>query len=310
MAVEAGGEDQGGDAGPVEDDLVGELVEELGEVLAAVEGVVDVQADVVVAVAHVYEAAALLAQGLLAEDYHETGIGLVDRLEDGAYLVDVDGAEDAVGHLSLLQPADKGLGAGHVELLGVEGGEDDVLVRAGSGLFHGAEHVGEVEQDGHSGGVVVGAVVDVAIEDAEVVVVGRDEHVFIGGHGAAYYPDHIASAGTAQAVGDEGLVETASEEGLQAVLPVEYLDEPRYGHSCICPGGPTLVHVVCQPFHDALLLGLIDDLLVHRVRAEGPPALLRLHDRGRGNQQGCQQYFHCPYHSCSIFLMILPGRPR
>ena len=42
VAVEAGGEDEGGDAGPVEDDLVGELVEELGEVLAAVEGVVDV----------------------------------------------------------------------------------------------------------------------------------------------------------------------------------------------------------------------------------------------------------------------------
>ena len=130
------------------DDLVGELVEELGEVLAAVEGVVDVQADVVVAVAHVDEAAALLAQGLLAEDYHEAGVGLVDRLEDCAYLVYVDGAEDAVGHFSLLQPADKGLGSGHVEFLGVEGGEDDVLVRAGSGLFHGAEHVGEVEQDG------------------------------------------------------------------------------------------------------------------------------------------------------------------
>ena len=74
--------------------------------------------------------------------------------------------------------------------------------------------VGEVEQDGHSGCVVVGAVVDVAVEDAEVVVVGRDEHVFIGGHGAAYYPDHIASAGAAQAVSDERLVETASEQGL------------------------------------------------------------------------------------------------
>ena len=51
MAVEAGGEDQGGNAGPVEDDLVGELVEEFGEILAAVEGVVDVQADVIITVA-------------------------------------------------------------------------------------------------------------------------------------------------------------------------------------------------------------------------------------------------------------------
>ena len=83
----------------------GELVEELGEVLAAVEGVVDVQADVVVAVAHVDDAAVLLSQGLLAEDYHEVSIGLVYRLYDCAYLVDVDGAEDAVGHFSLLQPA-------------------------------------------------------------------------------------------------------------------------------------------------------------------------------------------------------------
>ena len=112
VAVEAGGEDQGGDAGPVEDDLVGELVEELGEVLAAVEGVVDVQADVVVAVAHVDEAAALLAQGLLAEDYHEAGVGLVDRFENGAYLVDVDGADDAVaGYAREGRPAGGGLRA-------------------------------------------------------------------------------------------------------------------------------------------------------------------------------------------------------
>ena len=276
VAVEAGGEDQGGDAGPVEDNLVGELVEELGEVLAAVEGVVDVQADVVVAVAHVDDAAVLFSQGLLAEDYHEVSIGLVYRLYDCAYLVDVDGAEDAVGHFSLLQPADKGLGAGHVELLGIEGGEDDVLVRAGSGLFHGAEHVGEVEQDGHSGCVVVGAVVDVAVEDAEVVVVGRYEHVFIRRYGAAYYPDHIAPAGAAQAVGDERLEETAAEEWLQTVLPEHVSNCPGNSLAAYSSCCPSLIHVISQPFHDAHLFGWIDDLLVHCVWAQRTFALLCL----------------------------------
>lgn len=96
VAVEAGGEDQGGDAGPVEDNLVGELVEELGEVLAAVEGVVDVQAETIVAVAHVDEAAVLLVEGVLSEDDDKIGVGLVDRFKDGTYLVYIDGADNPV----------------------------------------------------------------------------------------------------------------------------------------------------------------------------------------------------------------------
>ena len=136
---------------------------------------------------------------------------------------------------------------------------------------------------------------------------GGDEHVFVRGYLASDYSDYVAASGSAQAVGNERLVEAAVEQGLEAVLPVEHLDEPRCGHSCISTGGPSLAHVIGQPFHDALLLGLIDDLLVHRVRSERPPALLRLHGRGRGNQQGCQQYFHCPYHSYSIYLMIFAG---
>ena len=96
VAVEAGGEDEGGDAGLMEYGLVGELVEEFGEVLAAVEGVVDVQADVVVAVAHVDEAAVLLAEGILSEDDDEIRIGFVYGFKYGAYLVYVDGADNPV----------------------------------------------------------------------------------------------------------------------------------------------------------------------------------------------------------------------
>ena len=84
------------DAGFMEDDLVGEPVEQVGEFLAAVEGVVDVQADVVVAVAHVDEAAVLLVEGVLSEDDDEIGVGFVDRFEDCAYLVYVDGADNPV----------------------------------------------------------------------------------------------------------------------------------------------------------------------------------------------------------------------
>ena len=273
----------------MEDDLVGELVEELGEVLAAVEGVVDVQADVVVAVAHVNEAPVLPAQGLLAEDYHEAGVGLVDRLEDGAYLVDVDGADDTV--LPEAQVIDEVLRACHVELLGIEGGEDDVFVRAGSGLFHGPEHICEVEQDSHSGGVVIGTVVDIAVQDTQMVVVSRDYHIFVRRYRARHETYDVAADCAACRVGQERLVETACTERLQTVLPEMSLDIPC--HPCCIPGagGPAVIHVVCQPGHDALLLGLVDDLLVHGVRPQRTPALLRLQDCGRQQHQYHNRYY-------------------
>ena len=244
----------------------------------------------------------LLSQGLLAEDYHEVSIGLVYRLYDCAYLVDVDGAEDAVGHFSLLQPADKGLGAGHVELLGIEGGEDDVLVRAGFSLFHGPEHVGEVEQDSHSGGVVIGTVVDIAVKDSQMVVVRRDEHVFVRRDCARHETYDIATDCAACRVGQERLVETACTERLQAVLPEMSLDIPC--HPCCIPGagGPAVIHVVCQPGHEPLLLGLVDNLLVHGVRPQRTPALLRLQDCGRQQYQHHNRYYSiCSCH-CSVVL--------
>ena len=268
MAVEAGGEDQGRDAGLMKDNLVGELVEQPGEVLAAVEGVVDVEADVVVAVAHVDEAQILPAQGLLAEDYHEVGVGLVYRFYNCAYLVDIDGADDTVGHFSLLQPAYKGLGAGHIELLGIEGGKDDVLVRACSGLFHGPEHVGEVEQDGHSGGVVIGTVVDIAVQDTQMVVVSRDEHVLVRRHRARHETYDIAADCAACRVGQKRLVETAFAERLQTVLPEMGLDIPCHSRRIPGAGGPAVIHVMCQPGHEPFLLGLVDNLLVHGVRSQ------------------------------------------
>ena len=100
VAVEAGGEDQGGDAGPVEDDLVGELVEEFGEVLAAVEGVVDVEVDVEIPVAHVDETAVFSVQGVFSQNNDKIGVGFVDRLQDCADLVDVYGAYNAVSQVS------------------------------------------------------------------------------------------------------------------------------------------------------------------------------------------------------------------
>ena len=255
VAVEAGGEDQGRYAGLMEDDLVGELVEQPGEVLAAVEGVVDVEAEMIVAVAHVDEAPVLPAQCLLAEDYHETGIGLVYRLYDCAYLVDVDGADDAV--LSDDQVIDEVFRAGHVEFLGIEGCEDDVLVRACSGLFHGPEHVGEVEQDGHSGGVVIGTVVDIAVQDTQMVVVSRDEHIFVRRDCARHDAYDIASDCAACRVGQERLVETAFAERLQTVLPEMGLDIPCHSRRIPGAGGPAVIHVMCQPGHEPFLLGLV-----------------------------------------------------
>ena len=300
MAVEAGGEDEGGDAGLVEYGLVGELVEQFGEVLAAVEGVVDVQADVVVAVAHVDEAAALLAQGLLAEDYHEVGVGLVDRLENGANLVYVDGADDTV--LSDAQVIDEVLRTGHIEFLGIEGGEDDVLVRAGFSLFHGPEHVGEVEQDGHSGGVVIGTVVDIAVKDSQMVVVSRDYHIFVRRYRARHETYDIAADCAACRVGRERLVETAFAERLQTVLPEMGLDIPCHPRRIPGAGGPAVIHVVREPGHEPLLLGLVDNLLVHGVRPQRTPALLRLQDCGRQQYQHHNRYYSiCSCH-CSVVL--------
>ena len=96
VAVEAGGEDEGRDAGFMEDDLVGEPVEQVGEFLAAVEGVVDVQAETIVAVAHVDEAAVFIAECLLSEDDDEIRIGFVYGFKDGSYLVYIDGADNPV----------------------------------------------------------------------------------------------------------------------------------------------------------------------------------------------------------------------
>ena len=59
-------------------------------------GVVDVQAETIVAVAHVDEAAVLLVEGVLSEDDDEIGVGLVDRFKNGTYLVYVDGADNPV----------------------------------------------------------------------------------------------------------------------------------------------------------------------------------------------------------------------
>ena len=266
VAVEAGGEDQGRDAGLVKDDLVGELVEQPGEVLAAVEGVVNVEADVVIAVAHVYEAPVLPAQCLLAEDYHEVGVGLVYRLYDSAYLVDIDGADDTV--LSDDQVIDEVFRAGHVEFLGIEGCEDDVLVRACSGLLHGPEHIGEVEQDGHSGGVVIGTVVDIAVQDTQMVVVSRDEHVFVRRYRARHDAYDIAADCAACRVGQERLIETACAERFQTVLPEMGLDIPCHPRRIPGAGGPAVIHVVREPGHEPLLLGLVDDLLIHGVRPQ------------------------------------------
>ena len=303
VAVETGGEDQGRDAGLMEYDLVGELVEQPGEVLAAVEGVVYVEADVVIAVAHVDEAPVLPAQGLFAEDYHEAGVGLVYRLEDCTYLVDVDGADDAV--LSDDQVIDEVFRAGHVEFLGIEGCEDDVLVRAGFSLLHGPEHIGEVEQDGHSGGVVVGTVVDIAVQDTQMVVVSRDEHVFVRRYRARHDAYDIASDCAACRVGKKRLVETAFAERLQTVLLEMCLNIPCYPRCIPGAGGPAVIHVVCQPGHEPLLLGLVDDLLVHGVRSQRPPALLRLQGCGRQQYQCHNQcrryYFICSCH-CSVVL--------
>ena len=74
-----------------------------------------------------------------------------------------------------------------------------------------SRHVREIEQDRDSGGVVVGSVVDVAVEDAEVVVVCGDEYILVRRHSARYYTYYIAACDVACRVRRKRLIETVSE---------------------------------------------------------------------------------------------------
>ena len=150
---------------------------------------------------------------------------------------------------------DKGFGTGHVEFLGIQGGEDDVLVRPGLGFPHRPEHVREIEQDRDSGGVVVGSVVDVAVEDAEVVVVCGDEYILVRRHRSSDDTDNISSCSRGRMFFEvsrvtvfrlcpdavlicqnrKGLKKTVPEQWDQAVCPESVGDIPCGSLAVSCP---------------------------------------------------------------------------
>ena len=107
-----------------------------------------------------------------------------------------------------------------------------------------------------------------------MVIVGRDQDVFIGGNRTADDARYIAAHCAVEAVGDERLVEAASEEWFETVLSVQVSDAPCSSLSADSAGRSAFIHVVSQPFQDTFLLGLVDDLFVHCVRTQRPFALL------------------------------------
>ena len=118
-----------------------------------------------------------------------------------------------------------------------------------------------------------------------MVVVCGDENILVRRNGTRYYTYYITACDVACGVRRKRLIETVPEERLQSVLPEMSLNI-SCGPGCVPgAGGPSVIHVVCQPGHDSLLFGRIDYLFVHSVRSERTSAVLRL------QRHGYQRYY-------------------
>lgn len=143
----------------------------------------------------------------------DSGVGAADHFE---LEVGDDGGE---GHGRVRE---EGVIAEAAELFGAEEGEDDGAARTRAG----GEEVGEGEDGGGAGGVIVGAVVDeigcgvigIGAGDAEMVEVGGEEDDFFFGRGFGFGHGGVGSGAAEDGDGVPGLLAGCVFEGLESLL--------------------------------------------------------------------------------------------